>query len=99
MQESVQSRTAAGLSELETSKVLKNTYMLLGMTLAFSAVCAGLATMMGVQLTNPWIFLIGVFGLSFLVHRTANSAWGLLSVFAMTGFIGFYIGPVLNMLI
>ena len=43
--------------------------------------------------------MIGVFGLSFLVHRTANSAWGLLSVFAMTGFIGFYIGPVLNMLI
>lgn len=98
MEERVVSQASvAGLSELETSKVLRNTYMLLGMTLAFSAVCAGIASAMGVGMMNPWLFLGGVFGLSFLVHKTANSALGLLSVFVFTGFIGFYIGPVLTM--
>jgi modulator of FtsH protease len=89
--------TTAGLSELETSKVLRNTYMLLGMTLAFSAVAAFVSASMGMTLMNPWIFLIGVFGLSFLVHKTADSAMGLVSVFLFTGFIGFYIGPVIGM--
>lgn len=89
--------TVAGLSELETSKVLRNTYMLLGMTIAFSAVTAGISAAMGIGMINPWIFLAGVFGLSFLVHKTANSAMGLVSVFIFTGFIGFYVGPVISM--
>ena len=71
--------------------------MLLAMTLGFSAVTAFASAIMGVGVLNPWMFLIGVFGLSFLVHKTANSAWGLLSVFVFTGFIGFYIGPVLSL--
>lgn len=87
----------AGLSQLEVSKVLRNTYMLLAMTLGFSAVTAFASALMGVGMINPWIFLIGVLGLSFLVHKTANSALGLVSVFAFTGFIGFYVGPVLSM--
>jgi len=87
----------AGLSELETSKVLRNTYMLLAMTLGFSAITAGAAAVMGVGLMSPWLFLAGVFGLSFLVHKTADSAMGLVSVFIFTGFIGFYVGPVISM--
>ena len=94
----VSQASVAGLSELETSKVLRNTYMLLGMTIAFSAVMAGVAAVMGVGMINPWIFLAGVFGLSFLVHATANSAMGLVSVFIFTGFIGFFVGPVISML-
>lgn len=93
------SATIGGLSELETSKVLRNTYMLLGMTLAFSAVMAFVSSLIGPLFTSPWIFLIGVFGLSFLVQYTANSVWGLVSVFVMTGFIGFYIGPFIAGLI
>ena len=89
--------SVAGLSELETSKVLRNTYMLLGMTLAFSAACAGAAVAMGVGYMSPWIFLIGVFGLSFLVHATANSGFGIIAAFLMTGFIGFFVGPVIEM--
>ena len=89
--------SVAGLSELETSKVLRNTYMLLGMTLAFSAACAGAAVAMGVSYMSPWIFLIGVFGLSFLVHATANSGFGIIAAFLMTGFIGFFVGPVIEM--
>lgn len=89
--------SVAGLAELETSKVLRNTYLLLSMTLAFSALTAGVSVAMGVTLMNPWIFLIGVFGLSYLVHKTADSALGLLMVFLFTGFIGFYIGPVISL--
>ena len=91
--------SVAGLSSLETSKVLRNTYMLLGMTLAFSAVCAGVAAAMGVGMINPIIFFVAVFGLSFLVSATANSAWGLLSVFVFTGFIGFFTGPIISMVV
>lgn len=86
----------AGLSELEVSKVLRNTYMLLAMTLAFSAVTAFVSIAVGFTGINPFIFLAGVFGLSFLVHKTANSAMGLLSVFLFTGFIGFCVGPILS---
>ena len=88
--------SVAGLSELETSKVLRNTYLLLSMTLAFSALTAGMSVAMGVGLMNPWIFLIGAIGLSFAVHKTADSAWGLLSVFLFTGFFGAMLGPMLT---
>ena len=100
MQErAVSQASVAGLSALETSKVLRNTYMLLGMTLAFSAVCAAVSTAMGIQPINFIVFFVGVFALSFLVSFTANSAWGLLSVFVFTGFIGFFTGPLLNAVI
>ncbi|MEM7097381.1 MAG: Bax inhibitor-1/YccA family protein [Pseudomonadota bacterium] len=91
--------SVAGLSALETSKVLRNTYMLLGMTLAFSALCAGVAAAMNVPPLNFMFFFIAVFGLSFLVSATANSAWGLVSVFVFTGFIGFFTGPILSAVI
>ncbi len=99
VERAISKASVAGLSSLETSKVLRNTYMLLGITLAFSAVCAGIAAALGIQPMNPILFLIGVLGLSFLVHKTANSAMGLLSVFVFTGFIGFYIGPVLSLVL
>lgn len=97
VERTISQASVAGLSQLETSKVLRNTYMLLAMTLAFSALTAGVSVMMNVQLMNPWIFLIGVFGLSFAVHKTAESALGLVMVFLFTGFIGFYVGPVISM--
>jgi modulator of FtsH protease len=89
--------SVAGLSELETSKVLRNTYTLLAMTLAFSGVTAGIAAMMNVGVMSPWVFLIGAFGLMFAVHKTADSALGLLMVFLFTGFFGFYLGPIINL--
>ncbi len=76
--------------------MLRSTYLLLGMTLAFSAVVAGVS--MTLKLPHPGFlpWIIGFFGLLFLVHKTANSAWGLLSVFLMTGFLGYGLGPILN---
>ena len=82
-----------GISD-SAAKVLRNTYALLAMTLAFSAFTGGLAMVSGIQSLNPIVFLVGAYGLLFLTHFTANSAWGLLSVFAFTGFMGFAIGPI-----
>lgn len=87
-------RTGYAQSDVALGKVLKNTYMLLAMTLAFSAFTAFLSR--GFPPLNPWIFLIGAYGLMFLTHKLSNSAWGLLSVFAFTGFFGFALGPILN---
>ncbi|MDW5375483.1 Bax inhibitor-1/YccA family protein [Halomonas sp. HP20-15] len=84
-------------SALATNKVLRNTYMLLSMTLLFSAVTASVAVAMGVGQMNILIFFIGAYGLMFLVHKTANSAAGLLATFAFTGFMGFTLGPVINL--
>lgn len=82
-------------SALETNKVLRNTYALLSMTLLFSGVTAYIGMVTGFYL-GPFITLAVYFGLLFLTHKTANSAWGLLSVFLLTGFLGLTLGPLLN---
>lgn len=86
-------------SVLQTNKVLRSTYTLLAMTLAFAAVVAGAA--MALNLPHPGLIvtLVVFYALLFLVHKTANSSAGLLSVFAFTGFLGYTLGPILNMVI
>ncbi len=83
-------------SVLATHKVIRNTYLLLSMTLAFSAVTA--AASVALKLPHPGIILtlIGFFGLLFAVHRLKDSGWGILAVFAMTGFMGYTLGPVIS---
>jgi len=83
-------------SALSTNKVLKNTYLLLAATLAFSALTAGAA--MALNLPHPGLILtlVGYFGLLFAVHKTANSALGLVFVFALTGFMGYTLGPIIS---
>ncbi|MFG6137090.1 MULTISPECIES: Bax inhibitor-1/YccA family protein [Halomonas] len=88
--------TTQQTSAVSANKVLRNTYGLLAMTLLFSAVTAGAAMALGVQQMNIFIFFIGAYGLMFLVHKTANSAMGLLATFAFTGFMGFTLGPILS---
>ena len=81
---------------LGQNAVLRNTYQLLSMTLAFSALTAfGSAAL---DLPHPGILLTlaGYFGLLFLTSYLRNSGWGLLSVFALTGFMGYTLGPILN---
>ena len=86
-----------GESLLATNKVLRNTYLLLGMTLLFSGLTAFIS--MGSAPLNPLFMLIGVYGLMFLTFRLKDSPWGLVSVFAFTGFMGYTLGPILNMYI
>lgn len=88
--------SVAGLSELETSKVLKNTYLLLGMTIAFSAVVAFFSMAMNAPYPGGIVALGGILLLSFLVHKTADSAMGLPMAFLFTGFLGYILGPILN---
>lgn len=81
---------------LAVNKVLRNTYALLAMTLLFSAVTAGTAA--ALQLPHPGIIvtLVGYFGLLFLTSRFRNNSTGLLCVFALTGFMGYTLGPIIN---
>ena len=83
-------------SALETNKVLRNTYLLLSMTLLFSAVTAGIAMATNMAPLNPFLTLGGYFLLLFLTSRFQNSALGLVFVFALTGFLGLTLGPILN---
>src|SRR5690554_4404829 len=89
-------QTRSEVSSVSANKVLRNTYALLAMTLLFSAVTAGASVAMGIQQMNIFVFFIGAYGLMFLVHKTANSAAGLLATFAFTGFMGFTLGPIIN---
>lgn len=81
---------------LATNKVIRNTYTLLSMTLLFSAVTA--ATSMALNLPHPGLVLtlVGFFGLLFATSKFRNSSLGLVFVFALTGFMGYTIGPIIN---
>lgn len=82
---------------LATNKVLKNTYSLLAMTLLFSAGTAGLSMSLNLPHPGMIITLVGYIGLLFLTTKLRNSSWGILCVFALTGFMGMTLGPILNM--
>ncbi|HKI74905.1 MAG TPA: Bax inhibitor-1/YccA family protein [Pseudomonadales bacterium] len=80
---------------VSTNKVLRNTYLLLSMTLLFSAAMAGVA----MAINAPYMGLIPMlvsFGLLFAISRFRNSGWGIALVFAFTGLLGFSLGPILN---
>ncbi len=82
---------------LATNKVIKNTFTLLAMTLLFSAAVAGMSIAFNWPHPGMILTLVGYFGLFFLTAKTANSGWGLVSVFALTGFMGLTIGPIISM--
>ncbi len=83
-------------SVLSTNKVLKNTYMLLSMTLVFSAIAAGMSMAMNLGHGTALILSLVGFGLLFVVNKTADSSKGLIAIFAFTGVMGASIGPMLN---
>ena len=85
------------VSAVQMNKVLRNTYALLSMTLLFSAVMAGVSMVMNWPYPSFIVVLGGYFGLLFLTTKLRNSAWGILSVFALTGFMGATLGPIINM--
>jgi modulator of FtsH protease len=84
-------------STLATNKVIRNTYTLLSLTLLFSALTAGLS--MALNLPHPGMLLtmVGYFGLLFLTSKFRNSGLGLVFVFALTGFMGLTLGPIVNL--
>ena len=82
---------------VEVNKVLRNTYALLSMTLLFSAATAGLAMVMNLPPFGMIITMVGYFGLLFLTSKFSNSGLGLVFIFALTGFMGLTLGPIINM--
>ncbi|PIE83300.1 MAG: BAX inhibitor protein [Candidatus Contendobacter odensis] len=81
---------------LAVNKVLRNTYILLSMTLLFSGITASIAMLTNAPPLHWLVTLGGYFGLLFLTNWLRNSAWGLAAVFALTGFLGYTLGPILN---
>ena len=86
-------------SALAVNQVLRNTYILLSGTLVFSALIAYWAMVSNVAAPNLIVFLVGMFGLSYLTRALQNSPWGIAAVFAFTGFMGYTLGPILNIYI
>jgi modulator of FtsH protease len=81
---------------LASHSVLRNTYFLLSLTLMFSALTAGLS--MSVHARPGFLItLAGMFGLSYLTQKLRHSPWGVVAIFAFTGFMGFTLGPILDM--
>jgi modulator of FtsH protease len=80
----------------DAMKVLRNTYALLAMTLVFSAAMAGVSMAIQAPPLGFFTFIIGM-GLIFAVNATRNSVMGLVLTFVFTGFMGFSLGPLLNM--
>jgi modulator of FtsH protease len=82
---------------LTMNKVLRNTYILLSLTLLFSAFTAYLSVEQNAGFVNIWIMLIVMIGFPMLLNQVKDSPVGLILTFAYTGFIGWYLGPILNM--
>lgn len=88
--------TARQVGAVAVNSVIRNTYILLSMTLLFSAMVAAVSMTMNWPHPGLLITLAGYFGLLFATSRFRNSALGLVFVFALTGFMGYTLGPILN---
>ncbi len=82
---------------LATNKVLRNTYFLLALTLLWSAVVAGTAMVLNLPRVHWIVMLVGFYGLLFLTEKNRNNTLGLGLTFVFTGFLGYTLGPILNM--
>lgn len=96
MENRIGTMTRPEASVLSTNRVIRNTYMLLSLTLAFSALTAGASLALGLPHPGIIITLVGYFGLLFLTTKFRDSGLGILFVFALTGFMGYTLGPILS---
>ena len=92
MRSNVQTTTKA----IVINRTLRSTYQLLAATLLFSGLMAFLSMSLELPFFGIWITLGGYFGLLFLVTKLRNSASGILAVFALTGFMGLTLGPIIS---
>jgi len=84
-------------SALQTNKVLRNTYALLAITLLWSAMVAGVTMALNLPSPGILIMLVGFYGLLFLTEKNRNNGMGLVFTFLFTGFLGYTVGPLINM--
>ena len=83
---------------LGINKVLKNTYLLLSMTLLFAAAMAFVGIAIGFQMNIVAliVFFAGAWFLPNFVYKHAESAAGIPWIFAYTGFLGFFLAPMVG---
>ena len=84
------------LDRVTAHRVLRNTYALLALTLLFSAGVAAAAVAFAVPAPGLILTLVGYFGLLFGIHKLKNSGMAVGLVFALTGFMGWTLGPMLT---
>ncbi|WP_028669754.1 Bax inhibitor-1/YccA family protein [Saccharospirillum impatiens] len=89
--------TSRSESTLATNKVLRNTYLLLSMTLVFSAVTAMIAMAVGMPQGGALIMMLAAIGIVwFVLPRAYNSSMGIVWTFAFAGLMGASLGPMLS---
>lgn len=89
-------RASTVVIDASAHKVLRNTYMLLALTLAFSALTAGVSAALRLPHPGILITLVGYFGLLFLVTKNRDRGLGVAMMFALTGFMGYTLGPIIS---
>lgn len=89
-------QTAQRVDSVTMNRVLRNTYLLLSMTLLFSAAMAAVSAVLNLPHPGLVLTLVGYFGLLFATTHFRNSGLGLVFCFALTGFMGYTLGPIIN---
>jgi modulator of FtsH protease len=87
---------AGQASALQTNKVLRNTYMLLAMTLTFSALCSWVTAAIGIGPGAAMGMSLAALVMIFFLNKAAESSMGILFVFAFTGLLGGSLGYTLS---
>ena len=85
----------------ESQKVLRNTYLLLALTMVPTVIGAAIGiqfapVLMASPIVTMVLMLVGVIGLQFAIARYRNSGVGVALLLLMTGLLGVFIGPLLN---
>ena len=94
--QTIQNSTQSIEQSVSRNKVVRNTYMLLSMTLLFSAMTAGISVALNLPHPGLILTLVGYFGLLFATSKFRNSGLGIVFVFALTGFMGLTLGPMIS---
>jgi modulator of FtsH protease len=87
--------TEVNTGQLETNKVLSQTYKLLSMTLVFAGIMAFISMQVNFAL-NVWVIMGAYFGMLFMVYKNQNNKSAIFWTFGLTGLLGFTLGPLLN---
>lgn len=77
-------------------RVLRNTYLLLSLVLGFSAIAAGVSAALGLPHPGLLLTMVGYFGLLFLITKFRDRGLGVVLLFALTGFMGYTLGPIIS---
>jgi modulator of FtsH protease len=93
---SLRTQSATTVIDSAALRVLRNTYMLLSLCLGFAALTASASVALGLPHPGIIITLVGYFALLFFVTKYRDRSLGVALVFALTGFMGYTLGPIIS---